>query len=69
MLFIQSEAREKFRNFAKGSSQKWRDVPCASVNSFSSHTSEAGVLKIGMHNPYMDCSKVTHQIFDSLPRS
>jgi len=35
-----------------------------SVTSFSSHTSEARGLKIGMHNPYMDGSKVTIQIFD-----
>jgi len=26
-------------------------------------------LKIGMHNPYMDSSKVTVQFFDILPRS
>jgi len=32
---------------------------CASVDSFSSHTNKARGLKIGMHNPYMDCSKVT----------
>jgi len=32
-----------------------------SITSFSSHTSEARGLKIGMHNPYMDGSKVTIQ--------
>jgi len=39
-----------------------------SVTSFSSHTSEAWGLKIGMHNPYMNASKVTNQIFDILPK-
>jgi len=36
-----------------------RDVTCLYVISFSSHTSEARGLKIGMHNPCMDGSKVT----------
>jgi len=40
-----------------------------SVTSFSSYTSEARGLKIGMHNPHIDGSKVTNQIFDILPRS
>jgi len=40
-----------------------------SVTSFSSHTSEARGLKIGMHIPHMDGSKATVQFFDILPRS
>jgi len=40
-----------------------------SVTSFSSHTSGARGLKFGMHNPYMNASKITYQIFDILPRS
>jgi len=31
-----------------------------SVTSFSSHTIEARGLKFGMHNPYMNASKVAH---------
>jgi len=42
---------------------------CLFVTSFSSNTSEARGPKIGMHNPYMDGSKFTDQIFDILPRS
>jgi len=42
---------------------------CLYVTSFFSHTSEARGLKIGMHNPYIDGSKVTIQISDILPRS
>jgi len=37
--------------------------------SFTSHINEARGLKIGMHNSYIDGSKVTNQIFDTLPRS
>jgi len=33
------------------------------------HNGEARGLKIGMHNSYMDGSKVTIQIFDILPKS
>jgi len=40
-----------------------------SVISFSSQTSEASGLKIGMPNPRMDGSKATDQIFDILLRS
>jgi len=47
---------------------KRRNIPCPSVTS-SSHTSVARGLKIGMHNPYMDGSKVTVQFFDILLRS
>jgi len=39
------------------------------VTSFSSNTSEDRGLKIGMHNPYMDGSKVTVQFFDILTRN
>jgi len=42
---------------------------CLSVTSFSSHTIEVRGLKFGMHNPYMNASKVTNQIFDTLRRS
>jgi len=38
------------------------DVLCPSIISFSSHTSEARGLKIGVHNSYIDGSKVTDQI-------
>jgi len=44
---------------------EWRQ----SVTSFSSNTSEARDLKIGTHNPYMNGSKVTNQIFDIFPGS
>jgi len=37
---------------------------CPSVTSSFSHTSKARDLKIGMHNPYVNGSKVTNQIFD-----
>jgi len=40
-----------------------------SVKSSSSHTIEARGLKFGMHNPNMDGSKATDQIFDILLRS
>jgi len=40
-----------------------RDVTRASVSSLSSHTSDAKGLKFGMHNPYMDGSKVIDYIF------
>jgi len=40
-----------------------------SITSFSFHTSEARGLKFGMHNPDIDGSKATIQIFDILPRS
>jgi len=36
------------------------------VTLFWSHNSGARGLKIGMHNPYMDGSKVTNKIFDKL---
>jgi len=36
---------------------------------YYSHTSEARSLKIGMHDPYLEGSKVTVQIFDILPRN
>jgi len=36
------------------------------VASISSHTGEARGLKFDMHNPYMNGSKVTNQIFDIL---
>jgi len=39
------------------------------VTSFSSYTGEARGLTFGMHNPHMDGSKSTDQIFDTLPRS
>jgi len=41
------------------------------VTSFSFHTSEAGGLKIGMHNPYMEWLKSYHPDFliDILPTS
>jgi len=43
---------------------------CPSVcHLISIHTSGAKDLKIGMHIPHMDGSKVTHQIFDIFPRS
>jgi len=44
------------------------DIPFASVALFCSHTAEARGLKIGMHNSYIDGSKVTIH-FDILPRS
>jgi len=64
--FIPPEASE-----AKGGVWKFylgigRDAQYASVISFSSHTSEARGLKLGMHNSHMDGSKVTDQIFDIL---
>jgi len=37
------------------------------VPSLSSHTRGASNLKIGMHIPQIDSSKVTYQIFDILP--
>jgi len=40
-----------------------------SVTSLSSNTRKVRGLIIGMHNPYMNGSKVTDQIFDVLPRS
>jgi len=40
----------------------------ASITSFSFHTIEAKSLKFGIHNPHMDGSKDTDQIFDILPR-
>jgi len=33
------------------------DSKCAAITSFSSHTSGARGLKVGMHNPYMNGSK------------
>jgi len=45
------------------------DITRPYVTSFFSHASEARDLKIGMHNPYIDGSKITSQIFDILPRS
>jgi len=39
------------------------DIPRAPATSFSSHTIEARGLKIDMHNPYIDGSKVTNQFF------
>jgi len=45
----------------------WRPVCVCLSTSFSSHTSKVRVLKIGMHNPYIDGSKV-NQIFDILLR-
>jgi len=47
----------------------YRDRAWCPVCLSSSHTSEARGLKFGMHNPHMDGSKVTDQIFDILPRS
>jgi len=49
--------------------QAGRHVLHASVTFFFSHTSEARGLKFGIHNPKIDGSKVTDQIFDILPRS
>jgi len=40
-----------------------------SVTSSSSHNIKARGLKFGMHNPHIDGSKVTYQIFDILLRS
>jgi len=40
-----------------------------SVTAFSSHTSGARDLKFGLHNPYMNASRVAKLIFDILPRS
>jgi len=40
-----------------------------SVTSSSSHTFKDKRMNFGMHNPHMDGSKVTHQIFDTLPSS
>jgi len=45
------------------------DITLASVTSFSSHTSKARGLKIGVHNSYMDGSKVTDQLLYTLPGS
>jgi len=40
-----------------------------SVTSFSSCTIKSRKLKFGMHNPYIDGSKVTDQFFPILPGS
>jgi len=61
--------REEFRIFITVCG---KNAYCPSVlppATSSSHTIEARGLKIGMHIPHMDGSKVTHQIFDVLPRS
>jgi len=63
-LSIPSEARKEFGNFVKVSVLECLTSRVRlSVTSFSSHTSKARGLKIGMHNPYMYGSKVTDQIF------
>jgi len=62
----EGEGREEFRNFVLGSVKIClMSHVHLSVTSFSSHTSDARGLKIGMHNS----SKVINQIFDILPRS
>jgi len=43
------------------------DITCLSVTSFSSQTSEARDLKMGMHIPQMGGSKVTSQILIFCP--
>jgi len=55
------------KKFCIGLCLRMLDIMCPSV--FSSHISKARSLKIGMHNSYMDRSKVTDQIFDILSRS
>jgi len=60
---------ERKYNFDYGSRQEHLESVCASVTSSSSHTIEARGLKIDMHIPHKDGSKVTNHIFDNLSRS
>jgi len=48
---------------------KWRDVTRPAICQFSSPTNGAKDLKIGMHIPHIEGSKVTIQIFDILSRN
>jgi len=67
-LSILSEAREEVE-ISLWLAAKRRDIPSPSVTFSSSYTSGARGLKIGMHNPYMDGTKVYDKIFDILSRS
>jgi len=59
MLSLTSKARGSFEIC----------IGIVAVTSFSSYTSEARGLKIGMQIPHMKGSEVTGQIFDILSRS